>query len=375
MADSKRLKYFDMAKGIGVFLVLLGHLQGDSFFSLSPYVLPLCTWIFSFHMPLFFIISGMLINYKKDSDKEMKTLITKRFKGIMIPYLWFSLFYFLVVVFAYIKGTIRIETLLNQAWYVISLYGMNVLWFLPALFLGEILFLFIYKRFAGKITAILITTLTTIASTLNFLLSRIEPETSFIEKMTELADVILRPIFACSFIALGFFIFSLLKQREKSNPLELAIGFIMTIANIFLHKLNGGVDFRSLVFNNLLLYYVCALLGSVGLILLCKNIPDIKPISAFGASSLIVMAVHNNETVLYLGLKLSMIVNQYITRARGYISYALVVLVILLYCVIMIYLINHFFGFIIAKPSPFDKIIDKLLHKKESRDLKNDIKQ
>lgn len=363
MSDSKRLKYFDMAKGIGVFLVLLGHLQGDSFFSLSPYVLPFCTWIFSFHMPLFFIISGMLINYKKDSDKDMSTLISRRFKGIMVPYLWFSLFYFLVVVVALFKGTIKINTLLVQAWYVISLYGMNVLWFLPTLFLGEILFLYIYKRFAGKITAIFITTLTTIASTLNFLLDRFEPETAFVERLTELATVILRPVFACSFIALGFFIFSLLKQREKFNSLELLAGVAMTIANVFLHRLNGGVDFRSLVFNNLLLYYVCALLGSVGLILICKNVPDIKPVSAFGASSLIVMAVHNNETVLYLGLKLSMIVNQYITRARGYISYALVVLVILLYCVIMIYLINRFFGFIIAKPSPFDKIIENKKNK------------
>lgn len=359
MSSSKRLYYFDMAKGIGVFLVLLGHLQGDTFFSLAPFVLPFCTWIFSFHMPLFFIIAGMLIRYKDDCSKDMKLLVSRRFKGIMIPYLWFSLFYFLVVVFAFIKGSIKINTLLVQAWYVISMYGMNVLWFLPALFFGEILFLYIIKRFGGKVTAIIVTALTTIASTLNFLLSKLSLETAVAERLSELATTILRPIFACSFIALGFFIYSFFKEHDKADFKELGIGILMTLANIFLHKINGGVDFRSLVMGNVLLYYVCALLGSVGLILICKNLPNIKPITFFGVNSLIVMGVHNNETILYLGLKLSMIVNQYITRARGYISYLLVVLVITAFCIVMIYLINKFFGFMVGKPSPFDKLFKR----------------
>ena len=364
MSSSKRLNYFDMAKGIGVFLVLLGHLQGDTFFNLSPFVLPLCTWIFSFHMPLFFIIAGMLMRYKNDSTKEMKELISRRFKGIMIPYLWFSLFYFLVVVFALIKGGIKINTLLIQAWYVISMYGMNVLWFLPALFMGEVLFLYLYKKYGGKVTAIIVTALTTVSSTINYFLSEVSSETALWERLTELLTTLLRPVFVCSFVALGFYIYSFFKEREKSNIKELGLGILMAAANIFLYRFNGGVDFRSLVMGNLLLYYICAILGSVGLIPICKNIPNIKPVTFFGANSLIVMGVHNNETILYLGLKLSMIVNQYITRARGYISYFLVVLVITVFCILMIFLINNLFGFIVGKPSPFDKLFHKTGNKK-----------
>lgn len=350
MNNQTRLKYFDMAKGIGIFLVILGHFQGDYFYSLSPVFSPLCVWIFSFHMPLFFIISGMLIRYKNDTEKDMRVLVSRRFRGIMVPYLWFSLFYYLMVVFAFIKGNIGTETLLTQGYYVLSLYGMSVLWFLPALFMGELLFLFIIKRFGGKVTAVIVTALTTIASTLNFLLKKVSCETILSERLCELAVTLLRPIFVCSFVALGYLIFSFFKHYEKINFIELAIGLAMIIANIFLHKLNGSVDFRSLVMGNLLLYYICALLGSIGLILICKNIPDIKPISFFGASSLIVMAVHNNETILYLGMKLAMYVNQFVTRAKGYISYLTVLLVVLAFCIIMIYLINHFFGFIIGKP-------------------------
>ena len=54
----KRLDYLDMTKGLGMILVLIGHLQGDSIFTFSPYIHPLCVFIFSFHMPMFFIVSG-----------------------------------------------------------------------------------------------------------------------------------------------------------------------------------------------------------------------------------------------------------------------------------------------------------------------------
>lgn len=43
----------DVAKGIGILLVILGHLKN-----------PLMDFIYAFHMPLFFFVSGMFV--KKD---------------------------------------------------------------------------------------------------------------------------------------------------------------------------------------------------------------------------------------------------------------------------------------------------------------------
>ena len=50
---SHRIEYLDIAKGIGMILVYIGHcrIPGDN---------PLFQWIYSFHMPLFFFISGLL---------------------------------------------------------------------------------------------------------------------------------------------------------------------------------------------------------------------------------------------------------------------------------------------------------------------------
>ena len=144
--NKKRLDYLDMAKGLGMILVLIGHLQGDSIFTFSPYIQPLCAYIFSFHMPMFFIISGILLAIKNDEIRPFKDVAVSRFSGIMIPYFWFSFFYLIVVVVALIKGEIAVQSLYLNIWYVLSLYGMNVLWFLPALYLGELLFIFLRRK-------------------------------------------------------------------------------------------------------------------------------------------------------------------------------------------------------------------------------------
>ena len=49
MVDSNRIVSFDILKGGGILLVILGHIQ-------IPYMLK--TVIYSFHMPLFFLCSG-----------------------------------------------------------------------------------------------------------------------------------------------------------------------------------------------------------------------------------------------------------------------------------------------------------------------------
>ena len=359
-----RLHYFDMAKGIGIFLVLLGHLQGDWFFSLSPYILPFCTWIFSFHIPLFFLISGMLIRYKNDPEKDMKTLCGRRFFAIMVPYFWFSFFYLLVVLYALIKGSIQPQTLALQLWYVLGMYGMNVLWFLPALFGGEVLFLWIRKHFSGKMTSLLILILTAAATVINLYVRPLCEGGVAFERVEELLITLLRPVFAAAFIAIGYFLFGLFKQEKGFSLSSFLIAILLLALNVFTFRYNGGVDFRSLVQNNIALYYLCAISGSMGLILLCKNLPAVKPVTFWGMHSLIVMAVHNNETVLYYGMKLAMLLNRYLTHARGYICYFIVVIIISLYVTLMIVLINRFFGFIVGKPSFLDQTFRKYLKRK-----------
>ena len=71
--ENKRVQYIDIARGIAIILMVVGHVLDRG-------------WkrnvIFSFHMPLFIIISGMF--YKEKSLREtVKNIIFK----LILPYL------------------------------------------------------------------------------------------------------------------------------------------------------------------------------------------------------------------------------------------------------------------------------------------------
>ncbi|MDO4188812.1 MAG: acyltransferase family protein [Lachnospiraceae bacterium] len=360
----KRVEYFDVVKGIGAFLVLIGHLQGPEFFQYSPYIILMCQWIFSFHMVLFFVISGMLISYKNDIDKDMKDIAKRRFKGIMVPYYWFSFFYMTVVFAAFFKKQILVGTVWLNLWYVFSTYGMNVLWFLPALFFAELLFIFLMKKLGTKKAVIVISIQAAIGFVIAYLLRQGTYDTTIKEGAHELAIAVVRPFIACAFVAIGYFGYKLINRFfpqveqidsngesvRRINIKELITGIVLMIIGAAFIFINTAVDFRSMVFKNVPAYFLCSLTSSFGLILICKNIKPFKLLKFWGVNSLIFMAVHGSETVTYYATNIAMWANQYLTRARGYICYTITVCVILIYVGIMIYVINKFVPFITGKP-------------------------
>lgn len=76
---SKRIEWIDIAKGIGILLVVLGHL------SVNGQVIR--TIVYSFHMPLFFTISGFL--YKQ---KDFASTLKGGFKKLIVPIIFFMNF-------------------------------------------------------------------------------------------------------------------------------------------------------------------------------------------------------------------------------------------------------------------------------------------
>lgn len=81
--QQKRLDYLDMAKGIGIFLVILGHIEYIQEDTLK--------WLSSFHMPLFFVVGGILVYLRRDTGRTAFETIGSRIRGVLTPYLSFSL--------------------------------------------------------------------------------------------------------------------------------------------------------------------------------------------------------------------------------------------------------------------------------------------
>ena len=77
MPAKKRVDYLDVAKGIAILSVVVGH----TFSAYDPGSL-MNKFIYSFHMPLFFLLSGYFYR-----QQEFKPALIKKVKNLLVPYL------------------------------------------------------------------------------------------------------------------------------------------------------------------------------------------------------------------------------------------------------------------------------------------------
>lgn len=118
-----RIEYIDLAKAIGIILVIAGHVVSSDTDAKKV--------IYSFHMPLFFLLSGMLMMVRdKYSRETWETLITKKAKGLLTPYILWGLIY---ASFSF-KHTALI--LYGTRETLIAAESLTSLWFLPVMFLA-----------------------------------------------------------------------------------------------------------------------------------------------------------------------------------------------------------------------------------------------
>lgn len=139
----KRENWVDQARGFAMFLVVYGH----NFPVTEKY-------IYSFHMPLFLIISGFFF-----PEKPAYTFLQKKFRTIIVPYFFWAIFLF---VFWVILGknfgdsaTKNLSITKNFIGIFFSQGGQEYMdwgipmWFLPNLFLA-FLFLFFCNLYFKK---------------------------------------------------------------------------------------------------------------------------------------------------------------------------------------------------------------------------------
>lgn len=127
-----RIETFDIAKGIGILLMVMGHTgYGDIFLKL----------IYTFHMPLFFFISGYF--YRPQKNINFKQYLVHQINVLLVPYIVFAIFY---EILHYIyTGEVSIsyffKSLISSNHNRIDVAG--ALWFLLTLFTAKIIYWFL----------------------------------------------------------------------------------------------------------------------------------------------------------------------------------------------------------------------------------------
>ena len=123
----KRIEWIDSLKGFGIFCVTFGHLA-------CHYLIE--THIYSFHMFLFFFISGFL---HKKTQGSFKKHIARKTKSLLIPFLLWNVISCFAGLFlgTTLSETIRLFFLLDGVicwnapiWFLIQLYIVEIVFFL-----------------------------------------------------------------------------------------------------------------------------------------------------------------------------------------------------------------------------------------------------
>ena len=269
-----RKKYIDIAKGIGIIFVVIGH---------CPYAYnSLTQWIYAFHMPLFFVISGMVWNRVSHEKRGYfnKSFLFDKIKRLVIPcYIWGFAYMLVNAVRSKIFSPLFIAYLLYGSQSGFSHAGsLSSLWFMTCMFLAVCAFELIQMANKKDNIAIL-AIISSICAIVSFFLPHIKGGYPWN------IDVV---FIAISFMICGYLVKELI---EKLNN-KLIITAIAAATIVFLtltYRLNlhfittNNVDMAGRHFGNAALYLFDALLGSIGILLVSRLLNDCKLIGNFFA--------------------------------------------------------------------------------------------
>lgn len=137
MKGKARVSYIDIAKAIGIYFVILGHVVSVG--------TPLKTILYSFHMPLFFMLTGMTYKWPSDGTwASIKKRIVRNVGTLLVPYLLFALIYSKLSFY-------NLAFIGYSSWHTLRMAGsLSSLWYLMALFMSHIYLMALFKVLPKK---------------------------------------------------------------------------------------------------------------------------------------------------------------------------------------------------------------------------------
>lgn len=283
----------DILRGIAILFVVFGHIQhlgGET-----------TNYIWSFHLPLFFFISGML--YRPEKFENFKTFLKAKVIGIIIPYVFFYVisFTYWVLIERHMRGA---DIPIWQ--YMIGLpYGTydvrfndfnGSLWFLPALFSVEMIYYWI-----AKLKSVILNVVA--------LIGVFVAGYFFREYLHALPMGIDAAMMSVCFYGFGH----LVMQKglyEKSKQIKVWIQLSIILVMILLHYTLlpfTGVDLCQSKIDHPFFYIPVALVGIIGYFFVACILRRDKVLEWMGRSSLVIFAFHGHifRVVLFIESKIT----------------------------------------------------------------------
>ncbi len=293
LLEKKRVLWADYAKFVAIYLVVLGHTN-----------LPFGNFrnfIYLFHLPLFFLISGYFDNSLKYS---FKSYLFRNIKWLIIPYICFNIINIPISwtsVYLHPELYPGIDSFGKLL--LCPLYGMILgedrvtscsylpcgpLWFLVALFIIKICFYFFYRftlLLKNKFVEILYWLFLFLLFVLLFW---------FFRNLLNLYSL------DSAFLSMPFYMMGFLMKKVyfpiqfREKTVSYIICILICIYMFCFGLTNGFVDINAGIYgHNLIMFYLSGLLGSYLILVVCGLFTKpIKFVQYIGANTIIVLGMH-----------------------------------------------------------------------------------
>ena len=279
---TNRIAWIDYGKAIAIYLVVLAH---------TAIYKPAEAFIYTFHMPFFFFMSGYLFSFEK--YPSYLQFAKRRFKQLIIPYIIFNILTYLLWLFILRKVGDDANEAVGIFSPILAALVVNAksmvhdipLWFLAALFLVENLYYLLYKNEKYNI----------VVSLILFVLAFLN--TTFNKsRLPFCIDIAL--------VALLFYHFGSVLRKYGDKIFKPYLFVLSTAVVIAVFIFNGKVAMHTNHYNNLFLFVAGGAAGCYSMAYLSKKMYDIfgerKLVQAVARNTLIICALH---LIVFAGLK------------------------------------------------------------------------
>ncbi len=251
--EHKRIIWLDIARGLAMLCVIYGHVL--------PRNVGFGKWIYSWHMPIFFIITGILLSIKDDWKKMTYCqLFKKDIKSIMYPYAIFNVIEVIKICF-----TISIKDALTGVFHFCILDGLQALWFLSALFVARQIFFQLLKHTNKKEIVIAFVAIIIFASSMISIaggyLANLDRDMRIIDKLYKFVIIYNRSLIGFIFLMFGFTCTNYLRSFRFNYFAKIVLLVCLFVFSASLFDFNS-VDLHFSNIGNPLLFYLLAIAGS-----------------------------------------------------------------------------------------------------------------
>lgn len=284
--SKKRIDWVDVAKGIAMILVILVHVEEH----FMPGVLVSTKIpIYTFHMPLFFFMSGYLFSAKKSFGEFLK----KKCRRILVPYVCLGVLLALFDAFwqgrnPFGRSWFRPEIFKWNLWGLLYQNRLWTLWFIACLFWLNIIFYIIVRFVKNEKIRAAIVVLMAAAGIIYYKMGGGSLYWNVDACLTAM------PFFYAGYLCrkTDFINQKILASKWKWGFLAafVALDVVCTVVN---YKLTGQfLEFYGRQYGIAILTYIGAFAGTFAVIILSDACRGFKPLKYIGENTMIFYAWH-----------------------------------------------------------------------------------